>query len=77
MNQTEKLYELLKDNKPHRTNEILEFVYGHNHLGIARIASRIHDLKKFAGVEIKGWKDKDNRALYWYQIKGKNVDNSK
>jgi hypothetical protein len=45
MTQTERLYNLLKDNLPHRTDEILRVVYGSEHNGIARIGARIADLK--------------------------------
>lgn len=63
MSQTQKLYELLSDEKPHITLEIMEVVYGSKHLGICRIASRISDLKK-DGHNIIGWKDKNNKTLY-------------
>jgi len=46
MTQTARLLQLLKDHKPHRTDEILREVYGSEHLGIARIGARINDLKK-------------------------------
>jgi hypothetical protein len=65
--QANKLYELLKDGHAHRTDEIMRVVYGGDHLGIARIGARIHDLKK-RGHEVKGWKDKERPALYWYQL---------
>lgn len=66
--QTEKLYELLSDGLPHRTDEIMEKIYGGSHLGLARVGARIYDIKKKYDVSIQGWKDKDNEALYWYQI---------
>ncbi len=66
--QSSKLFELLKDGLPHRTDEILEKVYGNNHCGLARVGARIWDLKNF-GHNIIGWKDKNNRALYFYQLK--------
>jgi hypothetical protein len=37
MTQTQRLYELLTDGKPHRTDDILRVVYGSEHNGIARI----------------------------------------
>ena len=46
MTQTERLYELLKEGKPHRTDEILLKVYGSAHNGIARISARVADLKE-------------------------------
>lgn len=67
MSQIEKLYNLLKDGRPHRTDEIMSIVYGGDHLGLARVGARIWDLKK-KGYEINGRKDKENMTLYWYQL---------
>lgn len=49
--QAQRLYELLKDGQPHRTDEILKVVYGSEHLGIARPGARVNDLRngKWAG----------------------------
>ena len=58
---------LLRDARPHRTDEILAIVYGSEHAGIARIGARISDVKKKHNVKIKGYKDKQNPSLYWYQ----------
>ncbi len=73
MSQTEKLYELLKDGRPHRTDEILRVVYGSSHNGIARIGARISDLKNgkwSQGIHCRiiGWHDANTSALYWYQL---------
>ncbi|MGB8006423.1 MAG: hypothetical protein WCF48_04785 [Terriglobales bacterium] len=65
--QTDKLFQLLKDGKPHRTDEILREVYGSEHLGIARIGARINDLKKL-GHQIIGYHDTQNRKLYVYKL---------
>lgn len=65
--QTERLWLLLCDGNPHRTDEILLRVYGSEHAGIARIGARIADVKKKHDVEIRGYKDKQNPSLYWYQ----------
>lgn len=67
MSQKQLLKELLSDGKPHRTDEIMDKVYGGSHLGLARVGARIWDLKK-DGCQITGWKDPDNPALYWYQM---------
>lgn len=67
MSQTKVLFDLLKDQQPHRSDEILANVYGGSHLGLARIASRIYDLKK-QGHIVKGWKDPKQPSLYWYQL---------
>ncbi|MFA6097578.1 MAG: hypothetical protein WC788_08215 [Candidatus Paceibacterota bacterium] len=67
--QTQKVYELLKDGKAHRTDEIMALCYGSDHLGLARIGARIFDIKREYGVEIEGWKDETTPSLFWYQMK--------
>lgn len=67
MSQTLKLLNLLQDGRPHRTDEIMAKVYGNDHLGLARVGARIWDLKK-KGNDIRGWKDENNHALYYYQL---------
>lgn len=67
LSQTDRLFNLLKDGKPIRTDEIMEKIYGGSHLGLARVGARIWDLKKKYNVNIKGWKD-ENPCLYWYQL---------
>lgn len=67
MSQTRRLLNLLLDGEPHRTDHILEEIYGGGHLGIARIGARVHDLKK-QGYEIEGFRDEENPSLYWYQL---------
>src|ERR1700759_781828 len=71
--QTERLYELLKDGLPHRTDEILRVVYGSEHQCIARIGARGADLKeeKWPGefkCTIEGYKDPEKQALYFYKL---------
>src|SRR3990172_10029952 len=66
--QTDRLYYLLKDGQPHRTDEVCQIVYGNSHLGLARISARIWDIKKKYNLNITGWRDKINPTLYWYQI---------
>jgi len=68
MSQTEKLYNFLKSGEPVRTDFILREVYGGDHLGLARVGARVWDIKKKYKVKIKGWKDKNKKSLYWYQI---------
>ena len=67
MSQKDSLFILLSDGEPHSTIEILEVVYGGSHLGLARVGARIYDLRR-GGYDIQGWKDKDNPAIYWYQM---------
>jgi len=69
MSQAESLCNLLKDGKPHRTDEILEVVYGGSHLGLARCGARIYDIKK-RGFDVIGWRDPVTPSLFWYQLRG-------
>jgi hypothetical protein len=66
MSQTQKLQELLSDNLPHSTIEIMEYVYGSNHLGLARIGARVYDLIHKDSFKIVGWHDDENPTVYWY-----------
>jgi len=68
--QVERLHDLMSDGEPHRTDEIMAKVYGSDHLGIARIGARIHDLKEKYDVSVSSWKDKRIRSLWWYQLSG-------
>lgn len=62
-----KLLELLSDKEPHSTPEILEKVYGNEHLGLARVGARIWDLKD-EGHKINGWNDPLKPTIHWYQL---------
>ena len=64
MSQTTRLYNLLSDFEWHTTPEILDKVYGHSHLGIARISARIMDVKKTYNVSIESEKAKDSIWRY-------------
>lgn len=68
MSQIEKLYDELYDGQPHRSDELLKNVYGSEHLGIARLAARIYDLKKRMDVTIRSWPDPEHASLTWYQL---------
>jgi len=48
----------------------MQKVYGGEHCGLARVGARIWDIKA-DGHEIIGWTDKDNKTIYWYQMKTK------
>ena len=65
--QTEKLYDLMSDGEPHRTDEIVRKVYGFG-MSLARVGARIYDIKRKFNLNIIGWHDEKNHALYWYQI---------
>lgn len=64
--QTDRLYDLLSDGEPHRTDEIVAKIYSGG--ALARVGARIWDVQKKYGVKIDGWHDHDNPKLYWYQI---------
>lgn len=81
MSQITRLYELLSDNKAHRTDEICRVVYGGESLGLSRVGARINDLvnlgaefsdkfgNKITGKNVmRGWRDKNNAKLYWYKM---------
>jgi hypothetical protein len=68
MSQTQRLYNLLLDGKPYRTDRIMELVYGGSHLGIARIGARKFDIEKKYKVTIKSWPDPEKKSLWWYQM---------
>jgi hypothetical protein len=67
--QTQKLYELLKDGERHSTREIQIFVYGSDHLGSARIAARIADLRKEGHDIPNAERDEHDPTVYWYRMK--------
>lgn len=68
MSQLDRLYDLLDDGLPHRTDEIMAVVYGSEHLGLARCAARIYDLKKRMEVMVRSWPDPERKSLTWYQM---------
>ena len=63
--QKERLLALLGDGEWHTTPEIQEQVYGANHLGVARIASRVSDLRK-EGYDIESKKYDKSIWMYRY-----------
>lgn len=68
LSQAERLRRLLADGKPHSTPEIQHVVYGGDHLGTARIASRVNDLRK-QGLTIESCRDRENPAIWWYVLR--------
>ena len=67
MSQAQKLLNLLLDGEAHRTDEIMQRVYGGEHLGLSRVGARIYDIKK-RGHRIEGWRDPRWPTLYWYRL---------
>ena len=70
MTQKERLKAVLDDGKPHRTDELLERVYGAAHLGIARLGARVYEVRESlpSTKQIRAWKDKVTPSLTWYQL---------
>ena len=70
MTQKERLKLVLDDGRPHRTDELLELVYGSAKLGIARLGARVYEVRQSLPrtQAVKAWKDKQNHALTWYQL---------
>ena len=66
--QADRLLQLLSDGQPHSTPEIQLVVYGGSHLGTARIASRVTDLRE-RGRTIDSWPDPENKTVWHYQLK--------
>lgn len=70
--QVDRLWALLKDMKPHRTDEIVRLVYGPGH-PLSRVGARIYDLRRRlpADMDVKSWPDQADRTLWWYQATAK------
>lgn len=68
LSQCDLLQNLLRDGKPHRTDEILRRVYKIHSKGIARISARVYDLKKRRGASITSWPDPDEPKLFFYMM---------
>lgn len=67
LSQAQRLLALLSDYQWHSTPEVLDVVYGNDHLGLARVGARIYDLKK-QGHEIVGKDDETRSTIYWYRL---------
>ncbi len=68
MAQLKRLRDFLSDGRPHDTPSIMREVYGDEHLGIARVGARIHDLRHKHGLTIRAWRDETRRTVTWYQL---------
>lgn len=68
MSQTDDLYEILKDGKPHASFDLVRAIYHQNSPTIARLSARIYDISKRYDVRIRSWRDKENETMWWYQI---------
>ena len=71
--QVQKIYKILLDGLPHRTDEFQERIFGSTKYGLFRLSARIWDIKNKYNVEIESWKDKEIPSLWWYQIKQKDT----
>ena len=69
MTQTDKLFEILKDGKAHRADELLREVYAiQEGPTVARLSARKLDVENKFGVEITSWSDPNNRKLWFYRL---------
>lgn len=69
MSQSDRLYTILQDGLPHRSDALLSEVYNVGEgIWLARLGARVHDVKRKYGVFIKGWKAPENPKLYYYQL---------
>ena len=80
MTQVEHLYQILRDGKPHRSDNLVRQVYG-GEFGLARLGARIFDVKMM--VCVCPWKDDheidcvclisykapEKKTLQYYQLK--------
>ena len=67
LSQKQKLLVLLSDHEWHSTIDVLENVYGNDHLALARVGARVFDLKSDGHV-IEGKKDAERPTIYWYRL---------
>lgn len=74
MSQLDLLYTALYTGEPKRSDILLKEVYGSEHLGIARLAARVYDLKKRMNVKIKSWADPEKPSLTWYKLIKLNIN---
>ncbi|MEK7578395.1 MAG: hypothetical protein AAB456_01585 [Patescibacteria group bacterium] len=67
--QAARLFQLLSDYREHSTIEILEKIYGGEHLGLARIGARVYDIKKKYKAIITSRRDTLRPTICWYRMK--------
>jgi len=79
MSLKDKIYEILKDGKPHRSDEIVRRLFRTDNttkIGLFNLHARIHDLRKDGYNIPPATHDKEYSKLCWYQIvKPKSFDN--
>ena len=66
--QTDRLKKVLGDFKPHSTFELVRKVYGINTATVARLASRVDDLRH-AGWHIVAQRSKKRPNKWWYMAR--------
>jgi len=71
MSLKDRIFEILKDGRPHSTTEITFALFPSGRAELFRLGARIDDLKK-DGYSIEGCYAPDHlgRRKYWYQIQG-------
>jgi hypothetical protein len=68
MSQKQEILNILSDGLPHRSDYFQTKMFGSTKFGLFRLGARVFDLRK-EGHNIAGWKDAQNPAFYWYQLK--------
>lgn len=65
--QTTRIFTFLSDGSWHSNFTLIKNIYKMNGPASARLAARIHDLKK-RGYTIESRRDKVNRKRHWYRM---------
>lgn len=67
--QESRLYDILSDGEPHRSDDLVNLVYGQDSK-LARLAARVYRIKiKHHEIDIRSWKAPENAKLHYYQMK--------
>lgn len=61
-----KVLDVLSDDKPHSTFELVRRAYNQNHASVARLGAVIYELKYRYDKCIIGARSKKNPTKYWY-----------
>jgi hypothetical protein len=68
--QVERLWDVMRDERPHSTYEIVSRVYDIvDKPTIARLSARIFDMKKRFSCSVRSWPDQEDPKMWWYQAK--------
>jgi hypothetical protein len=71
MSYRQQIYEILKDGKPHRSDEITRALFGSDktdRTGLFNLHGRVSELRKQGYNIPPAWRDRENPKLSWYQM---------